>query len=118
MSGDGPGPTPIQPPPRYPASGFTHRHRAILRAIDTGRAEVLWGCVPTLLIDGLFCDQTAANDLFRARLICGEPAPAGHRGIAKINHEAGAPYGIGPQPAGEQLTDHTTTARASHGEQR
>jgi len=111
-------PRPVQPPSHDLRSGFTQRHRAILRAIDTGRGEVLWGCVPTLLIDGLFCDQTAANDLFRAGLIRAESGPDGHRAVAKINDAGIELHRSGAQPVGEHPADQAPIARASQGEQR
>jgi hypothetical protein len=64
--------------PQPNSSALTHWHRAILRAVDAGRSEVLCGCAPDLLIDGRFCDYVATHELFRAGLIIAQPGPLGH----------------------------------------
>jgi hypothetical protein len=49
---------------------LTHRHFALLRAVDAGRCEITCSCEPDLFIDGrTCCDQTAAHLLARAGLI-------------------------------------------------
>lgn len=49
---------------------LTARDRAILRAVAAGRAELVNGAEPDLMIDGLCCcDQIAAHRLARAGLI-------------------------------------------------
>jgi hypothetical protein len=63
---------------------LTGRDRAILRAVAAGRAELLYGSEPDLLLDGrCCCDQAAAHRLARAGLIAplvtasvGERVPA------------------------------------------
>jgi hypothetical protein len=45
------------------ATDFTARHRAMLRAIADGRGRLLSGRLPTLSVDGRWCDFTATNDL-------------------------------------------------------
>ena len=56
------------------------RDRAILRAVERGRAELVWGSEPDLYIDGRFCcDQSAAHRLVRAGLI----APAVEGGVGE-----------------------------------
>jgi hypothetical protein len=64
---------------------LTNRHRAILKAVDAGRAEALCGCAPDLLIDGRYCDHLAAHVLFRAGLIAvAEPGSVGQRVAARL----------------------------------
>jgi hypothetical protein len=64
---------------------LTNRHRAMLKAVDAGRAEALCGCSPDLLIDGRYCDHLAAHELFRAGLIAAaEPGSVGQRVAARI----------------------------------
>ena len=48
---------------------LTNRHRAMLKASDAGRGWPLCACTPDLLIDGRYCDQVTAHELFRAGLI-------------------------------------------------
>ncbi|MGH9290832.1 MAG: hypothetical protein ACRD0V_21470 [Acidimicrobiales bacterium] len=49
---------------------MTARDRSILRAVSVGRAELVCGCEPDLLIDGCWCaDQHAAHQLARGGLI-------------------------------------------------
>lgn len=46
------------------------RDRAILRAVAAGKAELAWGGVPDLFLDGRCCsDQVAAHRLARTGLI-------------------------------------------------
>jgi hypothetical protein len=46
------------------------RHRAYLRAVYDGRAEMTCSCEPDLFVDGLACcDQVSARELAGARLI-------------------------------------------------
>lgn len=49
--------------------GYTARHRAMLQAVAEGRAELLGGRVPSLSVDGLWCDFTATNVLCAAGLV-------------------------------------------------
>jgi hypothetical protein len=64
---------------------LTNRHRAMLKAVDAGRAEALYGCAPDLLIDGRYCDHLAAHDLFRAGLVAvAEPGSVGQRVAARL----------------------------------
>jgi hypothetical protein len=52
------------------STDFTHRHLALLRAVDAGRCELTCSCEPDLFIDGrTCCDQTAAHLLAREGLI-------------------------------------------------
>jgi len=37
--------------------------------VDAGRGEALCACAPDLLIEGRYCDQVTAHELFRAGLI-------------------------------------------------
>ena len=51
-------------------STLTHRDRAILKAVAGGRAELLAGSEPDLLLDGrCCCDQMAVHRLAREGLI-------------------------------------------------
>jgi hypothetical protein len=51
-------------------AGLSGRDRALLRAVDAGRAQFRGGCVPVLLIDGLACaDFSAAPRLVEAGLL-------------------------------------------------
>jgi hypothetical protein len=46
------------------------RDRAILRAVEQGRGELVWGSEPDLFLDGRYCcDQSAVHRLVRAGLI-------------------------------------------------
>lgn len=55
------------------------RERAMLRAVDAGRAMVTCSCEPDLYVDGLcVCDQFTAHRLSRMALI--RPAAAGDVG--------------------------------------
>jgi hypothetical protein len=64
---------------------LTNRHRAMLKAVDAGRAEALCGCAPDLLIDGRYCDHLAAHELFRAGLIAVvAPGSVGQRVAARL----------------------------------
>ncbi|GAB2756782.1 hypothetical protein JOM49_003112 [Amycolatopsis magusensis] len=49
---------------------ITHRARAMLRAVQAGRAELTASCEPDLRVDGLHCsDQATSHQLARAGLI-------------------------------------------------
>lgn len=50
-------------------NGYTARHRAMLQAVADGRGELLCGGVPSLCVDGLWCDFAATNDLCRGGLV-------------------------------------------------
>lgn len=67
-------------------SALTHRDRAILRAVAGGRAELLGGAQPDLMVDGrCCCDQLAARRLAHAGLIAGAaPAAFGQRVPAEL----------------------------------
>lgn len=55
------------------------RHRAYLRAVQAGRAEMTCSCEPDLYVDGLgCCDQMTAHQLADAHLI--QPARIGGTG--------------------------------------
>ena len=59
---------------------LTRRDRAILKAVADGRAELVYGAEPDLLLDGrCCCDQVAAHRLARAGLI----APAVLAGVGQ-----------------------------------
>jgi len=45
-------------------NGYTARHRAMLQAIADGRGELLCGRVPSLAVDGLWCDFAATGQMF------------------------------------------------------
>jgi hypothetical protein len=61
------------------AALLTSRDRAILRAVAAGRAELVAGAEPDLLLDGRWCcDQPAAHRLAHAGLIA--PAVAAQTG--------------------------------------
>lgn len=58
---------------------LTYRARAMLRAVEGGRARVSLSCEPDLFVDGLqCCDQQVAHDLARAGLL--RPAHPGRVG--------------------------------------
>jgi hypothetical protein len=63
------------------APALTRRDRAILKAVAAGRAELVLGAEPDLLLDGrCCCDQVAAHRLARAGLIAPlAPAAPGTR---------------------------------------
>ena len=71
-------------PGRTAETVLSRRDRAILRAVASGRAELVYGAEPDLLLDGrCCCDQAAAHRLARAGLIApvvlariGERVPA------------------------------------------
>lgn len=48
---------------------YTARHKSLLRAIAQGRAQLSGGSHPSLRVDGLWCDQTAASELARDGLM-------------------------------------------------
>ncbi|GAA3857010.1 hypothetical protein GCM10022243_22930 [Saccharothrix violaceirubra] len=49
---------------------LSHRARALLRAVEAGRAEVTLSREPDLKVDGLLCsDQSSARELSRAGLL-------------------------------------------------
>jgi hypothetical protein len=53
-----------------PPAPLTSRDRAILKAVAAGRAELVFGAEPDLLLDGrCCCDQSAVHRLARAGLI-------------------------------------------------
>jgi hypothetical protein len=59
---------------------LTRRDHAILRAVAGGRAELVYGAEPDLLLDGrCCCDQMAAHRLARAGFI----APAIAAGVGQ-----------------------------------
>jgi hypothetical protein len=59
----------------------SRRDLALLRAVAAGRAELVCGCQPDLLIEGRWCcDQPAAHQLAAAGLLSPAiPAPVGSR---------------------------------------
>lgn len=58
---------------------LTYRARAMLRAVEAGRARVSLSCEPDLFVDGLpCCDQQVAHTLARAGLL--RPAGPGRVG--------------------------------------
>ena len=70
---------------------LTGRDRAILRAIAGGRAELLAGSEPDLLVDGrCCCDQLAVHRLARAGLIAPVAAAAFGQRVAACLTPAGA----------------------------
>jgi hypothetical protein len=62
-------------------TNLTARDRAILKAVAAGRAELVTGAEPDLLLDGrCCCDQVAAHRLAHAGLIApSTPAAVGVR---------------------------------------
>ena len=53
-----------------PTTPLTSRDRAILKAVAGGRAELVYGAEPDLLLDGrCCCDQAAVHRLAHAGLI-------------------------------------------------
>lgn len=77
------------------------RHRAYLRAVQAGRAEMTCSCEPDLFVDGLgCCDQVTAHQLADADLI--QPAIAGKPGQrvpARLTSMGSAALGALPVPA-------------------
>ncbi len=69
---------------------LSRRDLALLRAVAAGRAELVCGCQPDLLIDGRWCcDQSAAHQLAASGLLAPtRPAPAGTR-VAAVLTETG-----------------------------
>ncbi|PRY43507.1 hypothetical protein [Umezawaea tangerina] len=65
------------------------RARAMLRAVEAGRAEFSGGREPDLYVDGLpCCDQSATHDLVRAGLLRpSAPAGYGQRVRAELTEE-------------------------------
>ncbi|MFJ8962592.1 hypothetical protein ACIRG5_24700 [Lentzea sp. NPDC102401] len=47
----------------------TARHRAMLQAIADGRGELVCGRVPSLTVDGRWCDFTATDELVTSGLL-------------------------------------------------
>ena len=68
------------------ATALTRRDRAILKAVADGRAELVYGAEPDLLLDGrCCCDQMAAHRLAHAGLIAPLAiAPVGQRVPARL----------------------------------
>ena len=64
---------------------LSHRSRSLLRAVRTGHGELVCGCVPHLLVDGLHvCDSDAAP-LIAAGLIAPDlPGQVGMRVLAVL----------------------------------
>lgn len=62
------------------------RHRAYLRAVRDGRAEMTCSCEPDLYVDGLgCCDQMTAHQLAEAHLIApAQPGTPGQRVPAEL----------------------------------
>ncbi|MDI2029838.1 hypothetical protein QFW96_14500 [Saccharopolyspora sp. TS4A08] len=73
--------------------GLPHRHRAYLRAVAHGRAEMTTNQVPDLFIDGLACcDQHTAHELAAQHLIApSEPAERGAR-VTAVLTDAGTTH--------------------------
>jgi hypothetical protein len=74
------------PAPALPATTtLTRRDRAILRAVADGRAELVHGAEPDLLLDGrCCCDQIAAHRLAHAGLIApAAPVPGVLAGVGQ-----------------------------------
>lgn len=65
---------------------LTNRDRAILRAVDSGIAELVTGAEPDLYLDGRHCsDQFAARRLAQAGLIAAAaPVASGQRVRARL----------------------------------
>ncbi|MEV6226527.1 hypothetical protein AB0L88_01390 [Saccharopolyspora shandongensis] len=67
-----------------------HRHRAYLRAVSEGRAEMTCSQVPDLFIDGLACcDQHTAYDLAAQGFIAPATGARGDR-VAAVLTATGA----------------------------
>ena len=49
-------------------NGYTARHRAMLQAIADGRGELVCGRIPSLSVDGRWCDFTATIELYASGL--------------------------------------------------
>ena len=63
-----------------PTTPLTSRDRAILKAVAAGRAELVYGAEPDLLLDGrCCCDQAAVHRLAHAGLI----APSGRADVGQ-----------------------------------
>jgi hypothetical protein len=76
-----------------PTSTISGRDRAILRAVAAGRAELVLGAEPDLLLDGRYCcDQSAAHHLVRTGLIAATTlGTVGRRvaaGLTPAGHQA------------------------------
>jgi hypothetical protein len=71
---------------------LTGRARAMLRAVEAGRAEVTGGLEPELYVDGLpCCDQMATHDLVYAGLLrAAQPTRFGHRVCAELTEDGRA----------------------------
>ncbi len=48
----------------------------MLKAIADGRGELVWGRIPSLTVDGRWCDFTATNELFTGGLFRPAREPA------------------------------------------
>ena len=68
------------------------RARAMLRAVEAGRAEVTGGTEPDLYVDGLpCCDQMATHDLVHAGLLRPtQPTSFGRRVCAELTDDGRA----------------------------
>lgn len=79
-------------------AALTHRDRAILRAVASGRGELLAGSEPDLLLDGrCCCDQVAVHRLAHAGLIVPERGVApGQRVAARLTPAGAARLADGP----------------------
>ncbi|GAB3899798.1 hypothetical protein GCM10029964_086210 [Kibdelosporangium lantanae] len=59
-------------------TGYSARHKALLKAVAENRGELVCGCYPSLAVDGRWCDQIATAQLVTAALV--EPARPGPTG--------------------------------------
>jgi len=90
-----------QPIPFAPPGELTHRHYALLRAVEAGRCELSCSCEPALFIDGRSCcDQMATRVLTSAGLIGhAGTGPVGHRVPARLTAAGRAVLGQQARPS-------------------
>lgn len=74
---------------------LTARHRAMLRAVAAGRAELTCSRVPDLIVDGrCCCDHTASADLVTLGLVtAAAPGALGARVPARLTAAGAAVLG-------------------------
>jgi hypothetical protein len=70
------------------ATGYTARHRSLLKAVSEGRGELVGG---SLAVDGRWCDNFATIELVRGDLVRpASPAPYGTRTPAVLTSSGSA----------------------------
>lgn len=68
-----------------PSTSLTARDRALLRAVEAGRCDLVDGAAPEIRVDGRwYCDQARAHDLVTAGLLTALMTTGRGRGPAAL----------------------------------